>query len=281
MSKKIGIIDVGGGYRGIYAAGVLDYCMEHHIDFDLGIGVSAGSANVISYIAHQYRRNYKYYLEYGLRKEYASFQNFLTKRSYIDLDYVYSTLSNSTGEYPLDFPAVTQNPMDLYIVATDARTGQPVYFDKKDIGQDNYQVLKASCAIPFVCHPYKVNGVPYFDGALSDAVPIEKAFSLGCDKVVLLLTLPVDTKLSPTGDQRLGKLIQRRYPNAAAKLSDRALRYNESIELAMQLEKEGKVLIIAPDDTCGVSTICHDPESMDKLYQKGYKDGARITDFCK
>lgn len=41
---KTGIVDVGGGLRGIYAAGVLDYCMDKGIRFDLGIGVSAGSA---------------------------------------------------------------------------------------------------------------------------------------------------------------------------------------------------------------------------------------------
>ncbi len=51
MGSKIGVVDVGGGYRGIYAAGVLDYCLENKILFDLGIGVSAGSANVISYAA--------------------------------------------------------------------------------------------------------------------------------------------------------------------------------------------------------------------------------------
>lgn len=42
---KIGVVDVGGGLRGIYAVGVPDYCMEHGIRFDLGIGVSTGSAN--------------------------------------------------------------------------------------------------------------------------------------------------------------------------------------------------------------------------------------------
>ena len=50
---KIGVIDVGGGYRGIYAAGVLDYCMDQKIAFDLGIGISAGSANLASYAAGQ------------------------------------------------------------------------------------------------------------------------------------------------------------------------------------------------------------------------------------
>ena len=38
MGQKIGVVDVGGGYRGIYAAGVLDYCLDHNIHFDLGIG---------------------------------------------------------------------------------------------------------------------------------------------------------------------------------------------------------------------------------------------------
>lgn len=50
---KTGIVDVGGGLRGVYAAGVFDYCLDAGIQFDLGIGVSAGSANVSSFIAGQ------------------------------------------------------------------------------------------------------------------------------------------------------------------------------------------------------------------------------------
>lgn len=50
---KIGVIDVGGGLRGVYAAGVFDYCLDENIRFDICIGVSAGSANVTSYIAGQ------------------------------------------------------------------------------------------------------------------------------------------------------------------------------------------------------------------------------------
>lgn len=49
VTMKTGVVDVGGGLRGIYAAGVLDYCMDHGIRFDLGIGVSTGSANLASY----------------------------------------------------------------------------------------------------------------------------------------------------------------------------------------------------------------------------------------
>ena len=31
---KTGVIDVGGGMRGIYAAGVLDTCLQQNIEFD-------------------------------------------------------------------------------------------------------------------------------------------------------------------------------------------------------------------------------------------------------
>ena len=67
VTMKTGVVDVGGGLRGIYAAGILDFCMDHGIRFDLGIGVSAGSANLASYAAGQIRRNYKFYTEYAFR----------------------------------------------------------------------------------------------------------------------------------------------------------------------------------------------------------------------
>lgn len=55
---KIGVIDVGGGLRGIYAAGVFDWCLENGVKFDYGIGISAGSANLASYLSGQRGRNY-------------------------------------------------------------------------------------------------------------------------------------------------------------------------------------------------------------------------------
>ena len=45
-----GIVDVGGGLRGIYGAGIFDYCMEQGIHFDYCIGVSAGSISFIQII---------------------------------------------------------------------------------------------------------------------------------------------------------------------------------------------------------------------------------------
>ena len=279
MSMKIGVVDGGGGLRGIYAAGVLDYCMDQGIRFDMGIGVSAGSANLISYAAGQRSRNYQFYIEYAFRKQYMSLNNFITKKTYVDMDYVYGTLSCSDGENPLDYPALRDNPMEFYVVATDALTGEPKYFDKGDIRQDDYSVLKASSAIPFVCKPYEVQGVSYYDGALGDPIPVGKAFRLGCDRVVLVLTKPEYELRNSKKDEKLAAGIRKRYPAAAEKLCKRAQRYNESVALAQEYARQGKVLIIAPDDTCGVDTLKKDKKSLQCLYDKGYSDGKKITDY--
>lgn len=276
---KLGIVDVGGGYRGVYAAGVLDYCLDHGIQFDLGIGVSAGSANLITFAANQRSRTFRFYTEYGLRKEYAGLKNFFTKRTFLDLDYVYGTLSNSDGEDPLDYLAVMKSNMDLLFVASEAESGNATYFTKAHLKQDDYAPLKASCAIPFICHPYPVDDTLYLDGALADPVPIQKAFDEGCDKVVLLLTRPEDYRRSSKQDRLLARMIRGPFPIAADKLCQRAEHYNNDIQYAKQLAQLGKLLIVAPDDTCGVSTLSRNKENLLRLYDKGYHDGGIITDF--
>ncbi len=279
MSMKIGVVDVGGGLRGIYAVGVLDYCMDQGIRFDVGIGVSAGSANLASYAAGQRGRNYQFYTEFAFRKKYMSLGNFITKKTYVDMDYVYGTLSNSDGENPLDYLALRDDPMEFYVVATDALTGEPKYFDKGDIRQDDYSIMKASSAIPFVCKPYEVQGALYYDGALGDPVPVEKAFRLGCDRVVVILTKPESVLRNSKRDEKLAAGIRKRYPAAAEKLCKRAQRYNESVALSQEYARQGKVLIIAPDDTCGVDTLKKDKKSLQRLYDKGYSDGKKISDY--
>ncbi len=276
---KTGVIDVGGGLRGIYAVGVLDYCMEHDIRFDLGIGVSAGSANLASYAAGQKGRNYKFYTEYAFRRQYMSIWNFIFKHSYIDMDYVYGTLCRADGEYPLDYPTLRDNPMEFLVVAADAQTGKAKYFDKGDIGQDNYDVFKASSAIPFICTPYEIQGTPYYDGALGDPIPVEKAFQLGCDRVVLILTKPEKELRSPEKDEKLAAHIRKRYPIAAEKFCQRAKRYNEGVAKAQEYAKQGKVLIVSPNDTCGIDTLKKDKQSLHRLYEKGYKDGQKIMNY--
>lgn len=276
---KIGIIDVGGGFRGIYAAGVLDSCLDQGLNFDVGIGISAGSANMVAFAGKQRERNRNFYTDYALRKEYISVANIIEKGALVDMEYVSSTLSNDDGECPLDYPALRDNPMEIIVVATNAATAEPHYFSKDDLGQNNYEICRASGSIPYVCTHCELDGVTYLDGAISDPVPIAKAFSLGCDKVVLVLTRPVDEQLKDLPEEALAFHIRKDNPILAEALRHRAEKYNAGVALAKMLQNEGKVLIVAPDDTCGVDTLRRDKQSLEQLYEKGYQDGALIGAF--
>lgn len=275
----IGIIDVGGGIRDIYGAGIFDYCLDNDIKFDYCIGVSAGSANIASYLGKQRGRNYTFYVDYTFRKDYMSFYNLLHNGFYINLDYVYGDLSIASGENPLNYKGIINSKSIFKIVSTNAFTGKPIYFDKLNISQDKYDVFKASCCIPLVCKPCFIDGTPYFDGGLSDPIPIVKAFEDGCDKVIVILTKPIQFTHTDKKDIIMSKLLHRKYPAISKCLFTYAQKYNKGIELLQQYKKDGKVLIICPDDCCGLNTLTKDSTKMKLLYNKGYKDAKAILDF--
>lgn len=276
---KIGIIDVGGGFRDIYGAGVLDVCMEQGIQFDYCIGISAGSANLASYLSHQPGRSYTFYMEYVFRKEYASPENWLKTRNYVDLDYIYGTLSNSDGENPVDYEALEKNPAEFLVGACNALTGEPVYFDKSFLRKDHYDIFKASCALPVFCKPYMIGEMPCLDGGISDPIPVDRALADGCDKVVLILTRPVSQPREAKKDRVIADLLSRSYPKAGECMRMRYRTYNDGVAHAQTLQAQGKVLIIAPDDICGLSTLTKDREKLQRMYDKGVRDAQAIPAF--
>ncbi len=276
---KIGVVDVGGGLRGSFGAGVLDYCMEQGIRFDFGIGVSAGAANISSYMANQKGRNFVFYTEYFQREQYMGVKNLIHTGSYIGLDYIYSSLSDHEGDYPLDWKTIRNDPRDMMIVATDANTGLPHYFHKYDMRQDSYDPIKASCCVPVINRPYKVDGIPYYDGGLSDPVPYEKAFAAGCDKVVVILTRPEDYRRIPKNDKIIADLLHPHYPNASQAMRNRSVVYNQQVDACEYLQVQGKVCIVAPDSIGNMKTLTKDKDSIEALYYKGYEEAKSILNF--
>ena len=273
------IIDVGGGFRAIFGAGVLDRCLEEGIAFDHCYGVSAGSANLTSFLAHQHGRNHTFYTQYAFRKEYASVNSFIHNHNFANLDYVYGTLSNHDGENPLDYEAFAANPAQFTVVACDARDGSTKYFTKDDMHYDDYDVLKASSAVPVACQPYVIDGVPYFDGGIADPVPVQKAIDDGCDRIVLVLTRPKDVIREQHKDVAPARILRRSRPEAAERLLERYATYNTEVAVAKQYEAEGKVLILAPEVLYGLSTLSKTYEGLERMYRAGYGQAGRIAEF--
>lgn len=167
MCMKIGLVCEGGGMKCAYGAGVLDKFYDDHISFDYCVGVSAGSANLASYLAGQRGRNYRFYTKWLKDPEFYGKKAFLHSGDLFGLEYIYGTLTNSDGKDPIDYSAIQKNPAQFELVATKAVSGQPVYLDKSIMKQDDYRAIMASSAIPAACHPIKINGQAYYDGGVS------------------------------------------------------------------------------------------------------------------
>lgn len=278
----LGIIDTGGGMRAIFQSGVFDWALEHHLRFERAYGVSAGTANIASFLAGQKGRNIPFYTVYNQRWRYVSLRNLLLKGSTLDLHYVYGTISNHDGENPLDYPALMKSPTTFTMVATNAKTAQAHYFTKDDLSQDHYEPFGASSCLPVVCRPFPVKGVPYFDGGVVDPIPVQKALDDGCDKLVLVISRPKDEIRQIGTDGRYAGILRLQgYPKVADALLRRSETYNRSLALARKLETEGKALIIAPDDISGIKTMEKDKKRLMALYDEGRRKAQALLSFLE
>ena len=279
QEQKTGFVDCGGGTRGIFGAGVFDRLMDEGIRPDYFVGVSAGAANGASYIAGQRGRNFVFYNDYNFRKEYMSWENFRKTGSYIGMDYIYSFLSNHGGEYPLDYDALAKDPAGFEIVATNAITGRPVYFMKSDMRQDDYDVVKASCSVPVLNKPYYVGLIPCYDGGLADPIPYKRVFRAGMDRVVVVITKPRDFVRKSDKDRALSRTIAPMYPKAADAWARRGEVYNRQLQEVLELEKQGKALLVAPRDIGQLKTLTLDHAALEDLYRQGYEEAEKVLEF--
>lgn len=277
---KTGLIVEGGGMKCAYSAGVLDVFMEQGIDFDYVSGVSAGSACAASYLAGQRERNRRFYSIHSMSKKYAGVENLLRTGSFFGLDYIYSTLTNSDGADPLDFPALIRNPAEFEIVATDAVTGHAHYFSKQDMSQDHYEAIKASCALPVMSNPQTVDGRQYFDGGVSDSIPIQRAWKRGVRKAVVIFSKPEGYLMKPQAHRPIYTAALLRYPAIIYRLNHRHEFYNREITKVRQMRDAGKVLTFSPSASIKVSTYKVDQDVMERLYANGRADAqARVDEL--
>lgn len=269
---KIGLVVEGGGMKCAYSAGVLDGFMDNDINFDYAVGVSAGSANMVSYLSHQRSRAARFYIDHIKEPGYFGIKSLLKTGNLFGLQYIYGTLTDSDGADPLDFEALMDNPTDFHIVATDADTGEPAYFPKSQMRKDDYREVMASSAIPVVSRPVELNGHRYFDGGLSDAIPVVKALEEGCDRLVVLSTKPRDYVKEPQKFSLLYKTVCAKYPNTVRIIKQRHIMYRIEQEYMYKLEDEGRAFLFNPSKAMKMGTYKMDKEANRRLYELGLSD---------
>ena len=241
---KIGVIDVGGGLRGIYAAGVFDWCLENGVKFDYGIGISAGSANLASYLSGQRGRNYLFYEEYSMRRQYMGAGNMLRSGSFLNLQYIYGTLSNAGCENPLDFEKMSAKPMEWYLITTDATTGKPKYFTQDANGIGHFYGHTAASAEM----AEEIMARLRFEHALAQGVRAQ----LACfDEMFPPERAAVHRMMARYGRETMWNLLQ-------TKLADNAAKAPDGLEQAQKPWREALLLyneLLAENACCSLAEL--------------------------
>ena len=269
---KTGIVLEGGALRTIFSSGVCDALLERDLLPDYVIGVSAGIAYGVSYVSRQKGRNLEILTKYANDKRYMGMKNLLdpANRCYFGLRFTYETIPNQL--VPFDYDTFAAYPGEVEAVVTNLETGAAEYLPvpRRD---DKFLLLQATCAMPLLFPIFQLDGMPCLDGGSADGIPYQRAFDMGCDRVVVVLTREQSYRRQPEKFQRLIDLRYRRYPRYCETMRTRAERYNACREELFRLEKEGKVLLIAPKNTQGFSRVERDQGKIRALWQDGYDKG--------
>lgn len=279
LAMKTGLVLEGGAFRTLFSSGVCDAFLDANLPLpDYTLGVSAGIAYGVSYLSQQKRRNLKLLMHYANDRRYMGLRNFADphNRCYFGLEFAYNTIPNKL--VPFDYEAFQAYPGEAEAVVTDLTTGKAAYLPVPRQGGDNFLLLQATCAIPLMFPPIVIDGVPYLDGGCADAIPWRHALEQGCDRLVVVLTRERSYCKKP---DRAGAVMERafrKYPEFLRTLSDRAERYNQSREALFALEREGKVLVIAPESTRGFSRMERDTKKLLAMWQHGYFTGHAAAD---
>ena len=276
---KAGLILEGGGMRGVYTAGVLDFFIDNNLYFSDIYGVSAGACHMCSYISQQKERAYRVNVDYLEDKNYCSMYSLLTTGDLFGAEMCYDKIPNELDPY--DYEAFGRYKGNAYAVVTNIETGKAEYIRMEDMHKDII-AIQASASLPLVSKNVYINGVPCLDGGVADAIPIMKSLQDGNKKNVVIMTKEVGYRRKPSSNMTAIRLRYRKYPELVKDMERRHIVYNKTLDFLEEHEKKGHIFVIRPKEDCGVGRIEKDKDKLRTLYQMGYDDAkASFEDLKK
>ncbi|MCI5649036.1 MAG: patatin family protein [Fusicatenibacter sp.] len=270
---KKGLILEGGAMRGMFTAGVMDVMLEHQIEFDGAIGVSAGAAFGCNYKSKQKGRALRYNLKFCRDKRYCSVRSLIRTGDLYNTDFCYREVPLKYDVF--DFAAYQMNPMEFYVVCTDIVTGEAVYHRYEGMEDHGFDWIRASASMPVVSQIVKIDGREMLDGGIADSIPVRYFESIGYDRNVVVLTRPLDYRKERNGLMPIIKRKYREYPKLIKAMEVRHEQYNETLDYIAKEENEGKLLVLRPEQPLPVSRVEKNPEKLKAAYEIGRETAIR------
>ncbi len=266
---KIGIVLEGGGMRGMYTCGLLDTFLENNIKVNGVIGASAGVLFGVNYVSNQKGRAIRYNKRFAKDSRYMGIKSLLITGNIINKDFAFYTVPQELDLF--DDETFKKSDIDFYATVTNVETGKAEYMKLNSVFED-MEILRATSAMPLVSKMVMLEENKYYlDGAIADSIPVEKMQELGYDKIIVILTRPIEYR-KKLECKTLMQLAYRKYPNLLNAILHRHEIYNNQVEQIIELEKQNKIVVIRPTRVIKVSRTEKDIKVLQEMYELGIKD---------
>lgn len=266
---QAGLILEGGGMKGVYTSGVLDFLLDKDIEFSSVYGVSAGACSMGSYLSKQKRRALEVNIDYLDTRKYCSIESLLTTGNLFNVDMCYHLIPEYL--HPYDYDTFNKYKGKAFSVVTNIQTGKPEYLRIRDMKKD-IDKIRASASLPLVSKNVKIDGAYYLDGGISDAIPLRKSILDGNAKNIVVMTKEEGYIRKPTSQLGLMKLSYLRYPKVHELMAHRHMEYNDTVEYIEEQKQNGRAFVIRPKRVSLVGRIEKDVKKLEALYEEGYHD---------
>lgn len=274
---RVGLVLEGGAMRGMFTAGVLDVFMENNIKVTDIVGVSAGTLFGINYVSKQPKRSLRYNLRYINDNRYMSIKSLMRTGNLINKDFTYYKLPFQLDVF--DNKTFKQSDVNFFATVTNIETGEAEFIKIEDAFKQ-METLRATSALPFISEIIEINGKKYLDGGIANSIPVDFFENQNFDKIIVILTRPIDyRKKKSTGVQF--KVAYSKYPKLIEKLENRYKDYNDTVERILELEKQGKVLVIRPDEEITIKRLEKDTNKLQHVYDLGIRNGKESIERVK
>ena len=274
---KVGLVLEGGAMRGMYTAGVLDSFLDHGIDVDGIIGVSAGACFGCNLFSKQRGRALRYNQRFAGDPRNVSIRSLLTTGDIVNRKFAYYTVPNKYDVF--DEETFEQHGGEYWVVVTNVETGKPEYLRMRHLLKE-IEMIRASAAMPFCSRIVPIDGKRYLDGGISDSIPVRAAMEMGYDKLIVVLTQPSSYRKGPMKPAMI-KAFYSRYPQLCQTMMERHNHYNAQCRDVEQLEKEGRIFVLRPAQALDMKRLEKDPQELARVHAIGLEDGKACLDALR
>ena len=274
---KVGLVLEGGAMRGMFTAGVLDVFLDEQIHIDGIVSVSAGALFGVNLPSKQRGRVLRYNKKYLNDKRYMGWHSLFTTGNIVNKDFAFYQLPFELDVF--DQEAFARSGIDFYTVLTNVESGEAEYVKIYD-AFEQMETLRATSAMPFVSKMVEIDGKKYLDGGIADSIPLRFCQQLGYDKIIVILTRPLDYRKTPT-NSLIFNAFYRRYPKLVERLTNRYVDYNRAVEDVIRLNEQGEIFVIRPSVTLPIRRIEKDIAKVQAMYDLGVADAKMAIPMLK